>query len=588
MRKISNMIHKSNKLPDRGRLARWIGFRWSGKRTSRSRLLGLSAVSYLWCGIAVAQAQEVWFAPLLPRAPHTKLAGAADWAALFSSVPSWPIAAAATRVFTLNPGYITDASDADLSALAANLLQNNMVVGVGVQPVATTSADPCGHTEGYDDVAHIVAVVNKLNKNGLIPKYIALDEPLWFGHYATGAQECNFSVEEMAQRTAVTVNTYIQAFPGVTVGDIEPIGALTAEADWKATYGAYKTTLEGAIGQRLAFLQLDVQWTDPGWTDHMSLIASFAHRHGMRLGVIYNGDGGDTDDVSWLAHAKKNFDYVESLTGIRPAQAIFISWNKFPTHAMPETSPSAHTWLIDQYMLPRTRFTWQTSVGNITGRLITEQLGAVANATVEVQALGMDPKQPPVPLVVSDIVPAGARFAIMGMRVNRECFCAGDNDLIIGDFQYKETQGGSIAQTYSFPGSAALAHGPSAKVLPMTLGGVPLAEIIVTPVQQFGFNSPIFAVTPGSRFTFTAPIGSVTGKGMFGTATVIWLDAAKSGFLRSNITLEEDVRSIGSVATDANGQFVTTRPVQANGKLVPLRLHFAGTANQRSAYAVVQ
>jgi hypothetical protein len=433
--------------------------------------------------------------------------------------------------------------------------------------------------------------VNKLNKNGLIPKYIALDEPLWFGHYATGAQECNFSVEEMAQRTAVTVNTYIQAFPGVTVGDIEPIGALTAEADWKATYGAYKTTLEGAIGQRLAFLQLDVQWTDPGWTDHMSLIASFAHRHGMRLGVIYNGDGDDPDDVSWLAHAKKNFDYVESLTGIRPALAIFISWNKFPTHAMPETSPSAHTWLIDQYMLTRTRFTWHTSTSNINGRLVAEEAGGVANATVEVEAFGMDPAQPPVPLVVSGPVPDGARFAIMGMRVNRECFCAGDNDLIIGDFRYQESRGGSVSQTYSFPAAAARAHGPRADgstVLPMTLGGVPLAEIIATPVEQFGFNSPIFAVTPGSQFTFTAPIGSVTGKGMFGTATVIWLNAAQSGFLRSNITLEEDIRSIGSVTTDASGRFVTTRLIQANGTLASLRLHFAGTESQRSAYAVVQ
>jgi hypothetical protein len=584
------MLHELNKLPNHGPAARWIRFGWNRYGKPGTCLLGLSTILYLLYGIPVSKSQEIWFAPLLPRAPHTQVLGAADWSELFSSDARWPVAASATRVFSLAPGYITDASDAELSALATHLRQHRMTVGVGIQPVATTPADKCGHTEGYDDVAHVVAVVNKLKRNGLIPKYIATDEPLWFGHYATGAQECQFPVEEVAQRTAVTVRKYIEAFPEVIVGDIAPIGSLTLESDWKEAYETFKTTFENAIGREITFLQLDVNWTDPGWTDHLISIASFARNHRMKLGVIYNGDGGDIGDVAWVAHAKKNFDYVESLTGIRPAQAIFISWNKFPTHAMPETSPSAHTWLIAQYAQSRTKFILNTSATKINARLVGEESGAVVNATVEVQALGMDPRQPPVQRVISDIVPDSARFAIIGMRVNRECFCAGDNDLIIGDFEYKETRGGSHAVTYSFPTDAAHSHGPradGATVVPMTLAGVRLAEIIVTQAAQFGFNSPIFAVTPGSRFTFTAPIGSVTGQGMFGTATVIWLDATKTGFQRSNITLDEDIRSIGTIETDANGRFVTSRLIHAGDKLAKLRLYFAGSATRRAAYAVV-
>jgi hypothetical protein len=585
------MLHELNKLPNRDPAAGWIRFGWDRHGRLRTCLLGLSAMLYLLFGLSVVEAQEIWFAPLLPRAPHTQIVGAADWHELFSSDARWPIAASATSVFVLAPGYITDASDAELSALASHLRQHGMTVGVGLQPVATTPADNCGHTEGYDDVAHVVAVVDKLKRNGLIPKYVATDEPLWFGHYATGAQECNFSVEEVAQRTAVTVRKYIEAFPDLIVGDIAPIGSLTSESDWKESYEIFKTTFENAIGREMAFLMLDVNWTDPGWPDHLISIASFARHHRMKLGVIYNGDGGDIGDEAWLAHAKKNFEYVESLTGILPAQAIFISWNKFPTHAMPETSPSAHTWLIAQYVQSRTKFKWNQSATEIHARLIAEESGAVVNATVEVQALGMDPAQPPVQRVISDLVPDRARFAIIGMRVNRECFCAGDNDLIIGDFEYEETLGGSHALTYSFPTEAARARGPradGATVVPVTLGGVRLAEIIVTQAAQFGFNSPIFAVTPGSRFTFTAPIGSVTGQGMFGSATVIWLDAAKTGFQRSDITLDEDIRSIGTIETDANGRFVTSRLIHAGDKLATLRLHFAGSATQRAAYAVVR
>jgi hypothetical protein len=560
----------------------------------RSNLVKLSAVFALLAMIFVpsgSSAQEIWFGPLLPRAPWIHLDGVSDWSGLFKSRSGWENVSRRIGVLKLHPAYIADASDQELAALVADLERLGIAVGMEVNAVATHPSDKCGVTEGYDDPASVARVIAKMQRLHVIPKYVAFDEPVWFGHYAEGPKECGLPIHEVALRTVEIAQQYLTAFPAVVFGDIETTASLMLHTDWEANYQGFKQELEQGLGHKLAFVQLDVDWRNPSAAEQVATFANFARTFGMGLGIIYNGDGEDEDDAAWTAHAKENFTLIESASGIIPSQAIFQSWNRFPRRVLPETSPSSHSWLIAQYILPRTRFSWSNRDGQVSGRLIGSDGTAVPNAPMDVEVLGTSLTQTPKVRVVSGVVPENASFGIIGMRINQECLCGGSNDLVIGDFSYMESGGGSVAETFSFPSEAARQRGPrpdGVGLQTFSVGDSLLAHITVGSSQCFGFNSPAFVVTQHARFTFTAPIGSLDGKGMFGTATIIWLDAGKKGFQRTNIKLAHDVGATETVRTGATGNFVVNRPIDLSGKAAVLRLHFPGTPALRGAYADVR
>jgi hypothetical protein len=499
----------------------------------------------------------------------------------------WEHASRHASVLKLNPGYITDASDEDLAALSENVSRLGIAVGVEVQPVAMQPSDHCGNTEGYDDIKHASLVISKLQRARLIPKYIALDEPVWFGHYAEGPLPCRFTIPDVAGRVADIVTRYLEAFPNVTVGDIEPVPPLSMRPDWESTYRTFKQELEQRTHHVLAFVQVDVDWPNPGWPQHLMEFAKVVRQLGMGLGIIYNGDGSDPNEIEWLAHARHNFTLIESAYGIIPSQAVFQTWNRFPNHALPETSPSAHTWLIDQYIVPRTHFTWKQKGRQIDGRLVLDDGSGVPNASIETGIKGMDPKQPPPKRVLTGIVPERARYGIIGVRINRECLCAGPNNLMIGGLTYSESHGASATEAFDFPRVASASRTDGVELRNSEVQGTLVAHIVVRPGQSFGVNSPAFAVTPGATFTFTAPIGSLDGNGMFGSATVIWLDENKKGFQRANIQMAEDVRPGVTLRTDKAGRFVILRSMESPDRAVALRLHFEGTSVLRGASADV-
>src|SRR5262249_6947479 len=154
----------------------------------------------------------------------------------------------------------------------------------------------------------------------------------------------------------------------------------TKQPGWQEAYARYKRGLEAAVGRPLAFLQLDVGWRRPDWPEATKQMATFARSLGMKLGVLYNGDNDDEGDNAWTSHAWRNVVRVETELGIIPDQAIFVSWNRFPRRALPETSAEAHTWLMSQYALSRTSFEihredngWQVKLLNEIGRPLAGQ-----------------------------------------------------------------------------------------------------------------------------------------------------------------------------------------------------------------------
>ena len=130
--------------------------------------------------------------------------------------------------------------------------------------------------------------------------------------------------------------------------------------------------------------------------------------------------------------------------------------------------------------------------------------------------------------------------------MNSECWCSGDNDLLIGPLSYRETAGGSVAYEFGIHRRRA-ASGPCCDA-----GGPSAASrccmLKVAANRNFGFNSPAFAVTPGAQFQLQVPLGSLNGNGLFGTAAVIWLDAQQQGFKRDNIRVGDDAAPIAAAS----------------------------------------
>ena len=548
----------------------------SHKRHSRliRTVLGAAIAAF---AIKASVAQEIWFGPLLPRAPRTHITGIDDWSALLAPDAPWASAARATRFFHLIPGYIAEASDTDITTLVQAMTERGIAFGIGIQPIAVEGNEGCGHTEGYDNPHAVATVVDKAHRLGIPIKYILLDGPLWFGHYATGDQECRFSLDEVITRTLRNIQPYLANYPNAELADVEGVPGSLLQRDWQTNFAYMNAGLESATGHPLKFLALDVAWHNPGWPDAVTRMRQITRSMGMGLGIFYNGDGFDSSDVEWIQHAQRNFIELESEHGLIPDVALFKSWNRFPVRALPENSPQAHTWLIDQYVLDRTHFQIVQRGSREFATLLDAKGHGVPGAKVVVKELGVDPHKSLPEKIIRDTVPSQAEAAVLGIRVNTECFCAGLNDLEIGPIEYKES-GTPVSFRFDLAPEAARvgkANEPGLR-LDQVEGGPGVFRLHVAPEQNLLINSHEFRVTPGAKFEFRVPIGSLRPEGLFGTVSVIWLPGGK-GMSRVNVFDVQDVSILDSIVTDKDGQIALPDHKRA------LLLDFSGSETLRPA-----
>ena len=525
--------------------------------------------------LTAAYAQELFFEPREPLAPETQIQGDPAWERFFRPGAPWQHAASQTQVLSLITNYVIDSPDDELRKVGEWARAHNVALNIVIQPVAVAPSEICGRVEGYDNPEHIARAAAKLNQLGITPKYIALDGPLWSGHYAPG--KCKFSIQETAWRTARNVRLLLDRFPKLVIDDIES-DIIVLQPGWQADYREFKHTLEAVTRQPITLLTLDVKWPSPGWPENVKALHAMAKSLGMRFGVIYNGDGTDRSDTAWIAHAERNFTVIEAQLGIIPDRADFVSWNKYPTRALPESSPDTMTWLINQYRLPRTRFDARHDGSHWRVRLLDQANHPLAGKRVTIASLGVDPSRPPPVRSAAGTVPNEAAAAIIGLRINAECFCAGRNDLLLGDVTYAES-GGAVTEKIRASELAKSARQDGISVAPASAGHI---RFRVGRDQQLVYNSAKFAVTPGARYDFRVPVGSVTGDGLFGTATIIWLGADGEGLFRTNIIDDGDRIPVGTVTTDRNGYFAVSGSGSAQ------EVSFAGTAMLRPSLARIE
>jgi hypothetical protein len=174
---------------------------------------------------------------------------------------------------------------------------------------------------------------------------LAMDEPYFFAHFYDGANACHWNPETIARGVDAYIRAMRDEFPGLIIGDTEPLAGVTQPSD----YTAWLTAFRSVAGYDLAFLHVDVDWARPHWPQEVKAIEDFGNAHGVPIGLIYTGNADDTIDEAWLAAAGERVKTYELESGGRPAHVLFQSWNDHPDRLLPESEANTFTHFIRQY-----------------------------------------------------------------------------------------------------------------------------------------------------------------------------------------------------------------------------------------------
>jgi hypothetical protein len=213
----------------------------------------------------------------------------------------------------------------------------------------------CGaNVEGYTDPPGNAQIAHRIRAAGGTLVYVTMDGPLYSGHYYEGLHACRSSIGNVAERAAAIVREYLAVFPDLQVGDTEPMPSLIKQPNWRNDYERWLKDFRAATGTPIRFLNLDINWPEDGghWDAAVRDLAVFARGIRLPIGVIYNAsivDGIQSDD-RWLGSAMQNFNHVEIELKVRPAKALFESWDAFPRRAFGDSLGHGEDYLVLEYV----------------------------------------------------------------------------------------------------------------------------------------------------------------------------------------------------------------------------------------------
>ncbi len=308
------------------------------------------ALALLGCSLgrqAAARTTEIWFGGLDPvtRAAH-KDGGPSDFLDLFAPNADWAKAASKVNVFKLSTQFLLKASDDELSKVIAGLKARKIALAAAV---GLLSGDGhCGwHMEGFSAPRTGVALAERVRRLGGDLRYIAMDEPLWFGKYANDPRACHSSMNDITKEIAEKSAQIRHVFPDVQIGDTEPIGMATSPS-WPQELQAWVRAYRSATGINLAFLHADIQWR-ADWQPQLRAVAKAAVAERIPLGVIVDSDRPVNSGAEWVAHAEQGLTTVRSVLDGLPDQLIFQSWSVYPKRYLPDDQSGTLTNLVVRF-----------------------------------------------------------------------------------------------------------------------------------------------------------------------------------------------------------------------------------------------
>lgn len=316
---------------------------------SRS-LMGFVCLLILTCLSLQAQSSGpiTWFCPAEYNNP-AKLGASLDYPNLFNTQydSQWSTARSYIQVLKIYPGMLSLSTDAELSALFSYLQSKNIALAIEWGMLSRDPVTYVGYgVEGYAGPTQAASTAARIYNLGGELAYIAMDEPLYYGHYYTGTNSAQADVETLAENVAANIAAFRAYFPRVIVGDIEPVDAMPE--DWYETTAAWLAAYEDAVGEPLGFFHLDILW-GAVWQVRTPYIAALLEDESIPMGVIFNAAGGNITDAQWMERAKVNIQRYNGSLCPDPDHVVIQNWMTVPAYILPETSPTAYSYLVNYY-----------------------------------------------------------------------------------------------------------------------------------------------------------------------------------------------------------------------------------------------
>jgi hypothetical protein len=307
-----------------------------------------------------AQPREIWLAPQGINHPSV------DFAALFQPDAPWKDAASHVNVFKLSTPFVLQATPEQIDAVVSDLNRRGIAIALetGVINVAHNPAYGCGgmgNVEGYRTVEVAEQLARKIKAAHGELKYLVMSAPFYYGHFYQGRPPrglgCHSTVQEIMALSKPTLSVYLQQFPGIVIGEVEPTSYIDGEPGWQVDLQEWAAEFRAAMETPLAFMQVDVQWDQPDAVENASVFYKFSQqlqRQGLlrRLGIAYDGSVNERSDKAWAKAARNHVLLLERDYELRPDQAIFQSLQINPTHSMPDSAQDTLTGLVNFYFTP--------------------------------------------------------------------------------------------------------------------------------------------------------------------------------------------------------------------------------------------
>jgi hypothetical protein len=320
---------------------------------SKAILPALMAVALLSgnrnANAADAAGPKIWFSMGGISSPS----GHHSWELLFYQPdPVWPPYMEHVTAVGILTQALVKIPDADLAKVATRLKEKHMALGIEMLAQAYDPPGCGGGVEGYYPTDQVAALAAKLKRAGAEVGYIAMDEPLWFGHYYNGKNACHSSIDNVAERVAKNLHEYLKLFPNAIIGDGEPFPAITDQPNWKDDYKHWIEAFHAKVGKALSFTDVDINWGVKSWPASAQAFARFAKDIRMPVGIIYNAPppSASTTNQGWLDGAVDNFTYIENTLRIAPDWVVFTSWDKYPGHALTDENGPGEDYVLKRYL----------------------------------------------------------------------------------------------------------------------------------------------------------------------------------------------------------------------------------------------
>lgn len=278
--------------------------------------------------------------------------GAEDFWDMFETDAPWPIARSHVAVFGIDQNLVTNGPPDKLRRLFAYLKQNHIALSIGIGML--TWSEQCGkHVEGYVPPGGSDYVARRIKLLGGELNYIAIDEAAWFGRWYSGPNACHSTVEALADNVAANFKAYRAVFPNVHLGDVEPFGPPPGGdrpgTSWVKASQRWLDALQQKTGAPLAFFHEDItDWRRP-LASYLPAVADLMASRHIPFAPIFIAAGGTRSDAEWMQSAEHNIDLVRALPMPALDHLVFATWQRYPTHNLPETSPTAFMHLVDFY-----------------------------------------------------------------------------------------------------------------------------------------------------------------------------------------------------------------------------------------------